>query len=461
MVIALDKHKKPVGFVTEKRARQLLTARRACTYKMFPFTVILKDIDVRALKDVPSYRIKIDPGASHTGIAIVENETNRVMYYMQIHHRGQEIVASLITRNQVRRNRRNRETWYRRCKFSQKGWKAENTRLRGKLPPSIQSIADNVIHMVDKLCKLINITECSFEAVRFDTQLMDDPNIEGKEYQHGTLYGYEMKEYLLYKYRHTCQYCGGESGDSVLEWEHKFPRSRGGSDSVKNATLACKKCNNAKDNLTPEEWQEKLKAKKKTTALDRVRIENIDKVIADKKIGGSNKYCAWANSTRKAEERELFKRFKYVECASGGKTKFNRSVLDLPKDHHYDALCVGNIPTNGFCDLTNGYVLEAKAKGHGSRLRGNLNACGVITVKWKNRSKRKFGYQTGDMCRLVKPSGAGAGTHVGRVAVRTRGDFDLCLASGRITADKTYFTLLQPNDGYEWKTRCAIPLGHK
>ena len=205
MVIALDKHKKPVGFVTEKRARQLITARRACTYKMFPFTIILKDIDVQDLKDVPSYRIKIDPGASHTGIAIVENGTNRVMYYMQIHHRGQQIVSALLKRNQARRNRRNRETWYRRCKFPKKGMKAENTRLEGKLPPSIQSIVDNVINMVDKLCKLINITECSFEAVRFDTQLMDNHDIEGKEYQQGTLYGYEIKEYLLDKYRHTCQ----------------------------------------------------------------------------------------------------------------------------------------------------------------------------------------------------------------------------------------------------------------
>ena len=97
-----------------------------------------------------------------------------------------------------------------------------------------------------KLRGFINITECSFEAVRFDSQLMDDPDISGREYQQGTLFGYELREYLLEHFRHTCQYCGGASGDSVLEWEHKIPKSRGGTDSIKNATLSCFTCNRDK-----------------------------------------------------------------------------------------------------------------------------------------------------------------------------------------------------------------------
>lgn len=50
--------------------------------------VIIKDVDVRDMKDLPTYRIKIDPGAKHTGIAIVCNETNEVLYFLQIEHRG-------------------------------------------------------------------------------------------------------------------------------------------------------------------------------------------------------------------------------------------------------------------------------------------------------------------------------------------------------------------------------------
>ena len=57
----------------------------------------------------------------------------------------------------------------------------------------MKSVADNIISWVIRLKKLFNITDCSFEAVRFDTQLMDNPDISGEDYQHGTLFGYEMK----------------------------------------------------------------------------------------------------------------------------------------------------------------------------------------------------------------------------------------------------------------------------
>lgn len=39
--------------------------------------------------------------------------------------------------------------------------------------------------------------------MRFDTQLLDDPAIEGKEYQQGTLLGTEIREYLLDRYHST------------------------------------------------------------------------------------------------------------------------------------------------------------------------------------------------------------------------------------------------------------------
>ena len=76
MIIILDKHKKPLGFTTERRARKLMEARRACMYRKFPAVIIVKDVDSRDIEKLPSYRIKIDPGAKHTGIAIVCNETN-------------------------------------------------------------------------------------------------------------------------------------------------------------------------------------------------------------------------------------------------------------------------------------------------------------------------------------------------------------------------------------------------
>ena len=139
--------------------------------------------------------------------------------------------------------------------------------------------------------------------------------------------------------------------------------------------------------MTPEEWLGALEAKKSRADLDEVRIRGARKVI-EGKTQGSDRYCAWVSSTRKAIERELFSIFGDVECSSGGRTKFNREKLGFPKAHHYDAACVGSVPGEGFRDLTNGYYLLAEAVGRGSRMRGNTNSCGVIITKYRDGTKR-------------------------------------------------------------------------
>ena len=408
MIIALDKYKRPLGFLTERRCRILMERKRAVLYRVFPTVVILMDVDARTIPDLPSFRIKIDPGSKYTGIAIIRNDTDEFVYAMQIEHRGDAVRAALNKRKNARRNRRSRETGYRRAKWgnrclSEKDKRSyDSSREDGWLPPSIRSAADNVISWVRRLGRWINLTECSFEAVRFDTQLMEDPDIEGEEYQHGTLFGLEIKEYLMEKFGHTCQYCGGKSGDPVLEWEHMRPKSRGGSDRVKNALLSCSSCNKDKGNRTPEEWLELIKArlpreKGKRKELDEERVKLIQKVIDGKPQGSALRYAAWVSSSRRYLEKALFGIFGNVECSSGGRTKYNRTELGYPKEHHYDALCVGTVPEKGYHDRTNGYYLYAKAAGRGTRLRGHLNKCGVIATKWTDRKKGFFGFQTGDI----------------------------------------------------------------
>lgn len=50
----------------------------------------------------------------------------------------------------------------------------------------------------------------------------------------------------------TCQYCGARGGR--LECDHVTPVSRGGSNAPSNLKTACRPCNRAKRDMTPEEW---------------------------------------------------------------------------------------------------------------------------------------------------------------------------------------------------------------
>ena len=68
------------------------------------------------------------------------------------------------------------------------------------MPPSIQSLVDNILSWFNRYRALIPITSIDLERVRFDTQLLQNLEITGLEYQQGILAGYEVREYLLEKW---------------------------------------------------------------------------------------------------------------------------------------------------------------------------------------------------------------------------------------------------------------------
>ena len=449
MVITLDKHKRPLGHCTERAARKLMEQRRAVIYRYFPMVIIIKDLDARVVKPSHNYRIKLDLGAKVTGLTVVEDD--RVILFMQIEHRGEQVVDNLRTRNQVRRNRRSRETGYRKPKF--KKGKYESPRPEGWMPPSQHSIGDNVIVWVNRIIRYLGPCDVSVEMVKFDTQLLQNHNIEGEQYQHGTLYGYELKEYLKEKYANTCQYCGGLTNDHRLEWEHKIPRSRGGSDSVDNATLACHTCNNAKGDRTPDEWLAEMKKVVKPSDLILRRIECTEKVVKGETVGKGLRYAAWCNTTR----WYIWNAIKSsggvtsMEYSTGGRTAYNRNQLGVAKDHHLDAMCVGKTnPEKGYRG-TSQLVLYVRAEGRGSRLRGKLNNCGIIVTKWKDNTKRQNGFQTGDIVKADIPDGKYKGSYTGRVTIRHSNTFMLKVRGlKRFDVNIKHLTLRQHVDGYSY-----------
>jgi hypothetical protein len=78
------------------------------------------------------------------------------------------------------------------------------TRPKEWLAPSLQSRVDNIKTWIDKLRKFASVEAISQELVRCDMQLMRNQEIQGKEYQQGTLAGYETREFLLSKWNRQC-----------------------------------------------------------------------------------------------------------------------------------------------------------------------------------------------------------------------------------------------------------------
>lgn len=188
-VFVLDTNKQPLPPVHAGWARILLTRGKAAVFRRYPFTIILKE--ALLAPQAQGLQLKIDPGSKRTGLAIVHDRSGEVIWAAELAHRGEAIKQALDDRRRVRRSRRSRKTRYRKRRFSNRA------RPKHWLPPSLESRVANILTWVRRLMRYCPITGISQELVKFDMQLMQNPEIEGIEYQQGELAGYEVREYLL------------------------------------------------------------------------------------------------------------------------------------------------------------------------------------------------------------------------------------------------------------------------
>jgi len=429
-VFVLDKNKKPLDPTHPARARRLLKSGRASVFRRYPFTIIVHDTEVEN-STTSEYRLKIDPGAKTSGLAIVQN--NIVVWAAQLSHRGFAIRDALTTRRQLRRARRNRKTRYRAARFNNR------RRPTGCVAPSLNSRVENILTWVGRIKRVCPLTAISQELVRFDLQKMQNPEIAGVIYQQGELAGFEVREYLLQKFSRRCVYCGATN--QGLEIEHVIPRSQGGSNRVSNLAIACHPCNQTKGNQDIKDF-----LVEKPDVLKRV-LAQVKKPLVD---------AAAVNTTRWV----LFERLKAVglpvETGTGGQTKFNRTRLGLTKTHWGDAVAVGSsTPERVVVKVTKPLLI--KATGYGHRRMCNITKFGFPQVNQKGelaiRSTLKVvrGFQTGDLVKAIVPRGKNTGTHVGRVTVRATGQFDISTPTRKLQIlNSKYCKLIHRQDGYTY-----------
>ncbi len=452
-VLVLDKNRQPLMPCHPARARELLREGKAAVFRRFPFTVILKYRDGGDKQDLTE---KLDPGSKKTGIALVALFVRRgptVIWAAELEHRGAAIRKALEQRRGHRRFRR-AKLRYREPRFDNR------TRPEGWLPPSLQHRVDTTWTWVTRLCRWAPVTSLSQELVKFDLQAMQNPEISGVEYQHGTLAGYEVREYLLEKWGRQCAYCDAEH--TPLTIDHIHPKSRGGSDRVSNLAIACHDCNQEKGQLPLDLFLKTGKGRRRRTQANTKAFAGKDtKKIAQRETREETrlqrirsqakaplKDAAAVNSTRWALNTVLQQTGLPVETGSGGQTKWNRARQSYPKTHWIDAACTGE--SGAMVKVSPEYrPLAIEAMGHGERQKARLNKHG-FPVGHKAGAKTFAGFQTGDMVRANVLKGKHAGIHVGCIAIRFRPSFAL-KAEG---ADKAfdvhpkYMTILHMSDGY-------------
>ena len=233
MVYVLSKEGTPL-MPTKRhgKVRHLLKQGKAKVVKRTPFTIqLLYD----TANYVQSVSLGVDAGVNHIGLSATT--VKEVLFEVEVSLR-KDITDLLSTRRASRRSRRNRKTRYRQPRFNNR------KRKEGWLPPSTQNKVDMHIKAINLVASILPVKDIIVEVAQFDIQKIKNPDVQGKDYQQGDQLGFwNVREYVLFRDKHTCQYCKGKSKDKILNVHHIRSRKTHG-DRPGNLITLCKTCHN-------------------------------------------------------------------------------------------------------------------------------------------------------------------------------------------------------------------------
>lgn len=303
MVYVQDIDGKPLMPTTRHgKVRRLLKSNKAVVVNLCPFTIRLTYISDSYKQEIV---LGVDAGTKHVGLSATTK--SKELYSSEVILRN-DIVDLLSTRRELRRTRRNRLR-YRKPRF--------NNRVKNKRPgwiaPSVRYKVDAHIRVIDNVCSILPISRIVIEVAQFDTQKINNPEISGKEYQEGDQLGFwNVREYVLARDGHKCQYCKGKSKDSILN-VHRIESRKTGGNSPSNLITLCETCHKEyhKGNI-------KLKVKRGTSFRDAAAMGIMKWKLLDK----------------------LKSLYPNVSMTFGYITKHNRIKHEIKKSHISDAFVI-------------------------------------------------------------------------------------------------------------------------
>jgi len=291
------------------KVRRLLKDKKAKAVKRCPFTIQLL---YEAENNVQPVTLGVDAGSKHIGISATTED--KVLYEADVELRN-DIVDLLSTRRESRRTRRNHKTRYRQPRFDNR----VSSKKEGWLAPSVRQKVNTHLQVIANIHKLLPIIKTIIEVASFDIQKINDPDIEGTDYQSGNQLGFwNVREYVLFRDNHTCQCCKGKSKDPILNVHHIESRKTGGN-SPDNLITLCETCH---------------------TGYHKGTVKLPVSITRGMKFNDA----AFMGVMRWEVYNKLKNIYSDVELTYGYKTKNTRIEHNLPKEHYIDARCISGHP---------------------------------------------------------------------------------------------------------------------
>ena len=290
---------------SQRKARLLLKEGKAKIVGYKPFIIQLLQATGETTQDV---HLGVDTGAKHIGIAVASG--NKVLTKGEIELRD-DIHKNMMVRHQARRDRRNRNTRYRKARF------LNRKRREGWLPPTVQSKLNATFMWIDRFYSLLPNPILHIEVGKFDIHKMINPDVVKEGYKNGQCAGYyDVRYFVFARDNYTCQVC--KKRNKILRTHHIVYRTEGGTDRADNLITVCTDCH--------------------TSENHKVGGILYNWMIKHKKVK-QYKEATFMNIVRK----RTFEKYPNAIITYGSETSPYRKELGLDKTHYNDAIAISKI----------------------------------------------------------------------------------------------------------------------
>ena len=341
---------------TERKqmVRRVLKNGEAGILFLVPFTIQMRKECGKCTQPLASGN---DPGRTNIGLSVVNVETKKEVFRVEVTTRNKEIVKLMADRkaHRMASRRGERKRRQRRAKKASTmlkagmvmrklpGYEQEimckvirnqearfNNRKRPEkwLTPSASHLLVTHLNLYEKISKFLPIKEMSLEVNRFAFMELEDPSVTGLDFQNGPLKGFGSREDAVYSLQKgKCLLCGRKEID---HYHHIRPKSQGGSNTIGNIAGLCAKCHDR----VHKDAKDKEELSKKKEGLD-------------KKYGGTSVLNQIIPFLTKETEDRYGKNFHTVEGWQTCEARQRMGIIKDPKKnpcHGVDAFiiaCIG------------------------------------------------------------------------------------------------------------------------